>query len=140
MDRLLRLIAALAVTLVTMTNLAHTAGKTLSIELNNAQPAESKCRVSFVASNGLSQVVDKAALEVVVFNAKSVISEILVLDFGRLPIAKTKVVQFDFANTCDNISRLLINDFTECSVDGAASSTCLDIIEISSRSQIVFGI
>ncbi len=132
-------IASLVMILSAMTNVTFAAEKKLSFELNKAQLIQDKCRVTFVASNGLGLVVDKTALEVVVFNDKKIVSEILVLDFGRLPVAKTKVIQFDLAATCGGISRLLINDFTECSIDGAPSSTCLDIVQTSSRTEILFG-
>ncbi len=134
------LIAALAMILSAMMNVTFAAEKILSIELNNAQLIQDKCRVTFVASNGLGLIVDKTVLGVAVFNDDAIVSEMLDLDFGRLPVAKTKVIQFDLAATCGGISRLLLNDFTECSVDGAASSTCLDNVQTSSRTEILFGI
>ena len=132
-------IAAVMFWVAAITATAAAQDKTFSIELNTVQDIDGQCRVTFVASNELGLVIDKTGLEVVVFNDKSIVSQILVLDFGRLPVAKTKVVQFDLSAPCPGISRLLINAFTECQGQDLGPDRCLDVLKTSTRSEIAFG-
>ena len=65
--------------------------------------------------------------------------KLLKFEFGRLPVGKTKVVEFALAGVaCTNISRILVNTSPECVADGAASTVCLDALRTSSLTQIVF--
>ena len=65
----------------------------------------------------------------------------LTFQFGRLPLGKTKVVQFDLpGQACDSISRLLVNDVSECTVDGKASDICVDALTTTTRTKIEFGL
>ena len=66
----------------------------LTIELNKVQQSEDGCRLSFIAVNGMGANLETTAMEVVFFDANDVVSEMLLLDFGRLPSDKTKVVEF----------------------------------------------
>lgn len=66
-------------------------------------------------------------------------SKLLVFEFGRLAVGKTKVVEFALAGVgCADISRILVNTAPECVADGAASTICLDALRTTSLSQIVF--
>ncbi len=69
------------------------------------------------------------------------VSQVLILEFGKLPIGKTKVVQFDLAGQpCSQISRLLINDVAECTSDGKAVDVCMDDLKTDTRINIDFGV
>ncbi len=115
--------------------------KSFSLELNNAKDNETGCRLTYVAFNGTGTVLDKTAYEVVVFDTDGGVSQFLILEFGRLPVGKTKVVQFDLRdNKCTDISRLLINDVSECQAGGVDVSICLDALQTTSRISIGFGI
>jgi hypothetical protein len=114
--------------------------KVFSLELNGAKDTENGCRLTYVAYNGTGTQLDKTAYEVVVFDKSGSVSQFLILEFGKLPQRKTKVVQFELKDSkCDNISRLLINDVSECEVAGTTVATCLDALKTKSRTTIGFG-
>lgn len=112
----------------------------LSLELNNMQSTDSGCRISFVAVNSMPSELQETSFEIVIFNAQSIVEDMLVLEFGRLPAGKTKVVQFDLAEkSCDGISRLLINDVAACTGADLSPQVCLDALSTSTKSQVIFG-
>lgn len=112
-----------------------------SIELNDAQEVNGGCRLVFVALNSTGQALQKASYDVFTFDDAGKVSQSLVFQFGSFPVNKTKVVQFDLAGReCAKISRLLINDVTECTADGKDSSLCLDALKTTTRTSIVFGL
>lgn len=113
--------------------------KFLSLELNKLEPFEQGCRVSFVVQNQLGTTLNKTAVELVVFDEQQLISQMLLLELGRFAHDKTRVIQFDLSQACDKISRLLINDFTECVVDDGTADICLSSLKASSRSKVGFG-
>ncbi|WP_353646411.1 hypothetical protein [Mesorhizobium sp. WSM2239] len=115
--------------------------KALSIELNEAVDLKGGCRLSFVALNVTGVLLDKASFDVFTFDGQGKVAEALVFEFGRLPAGKTKVVQFDLADqACNAISRLLINDVTECVADGKNATICIDALKTTTRTSINFGL
>ncbi len=113
----------------------------LSLELNTMQPIENGCRISFVVVNGMGAELEATSFEIVIFNAQSIVEEMLILEFGRLPAGKTKVVQFDLAGkSCDDISRLLINEVAECTGSNFTVQTCLDALTTLTKVQVTFGL
>ena len=113
----------------------------IELELNNAQDADGACRISYLASNKTQQAFERIAYDFVVFDDAGKVSRLLVLDFGQLPVGKSKVVQFDLSNqACKSISRLLINDVSECSVAGGTSDLCMQGLKTNTRTDIVFGV
>lgn len=115
--------------------------KSISIELNDAADVGGACRLVFVAVNGTGVVLDKTAFDVVTFDASGKVGQSLTFQFGRLPVGKTKVVQFDLAGqSCAGISRLLVNDVSECAVDGKPSDMCMDALATKTRTKIEFGL
>ena len=114
---------------------------TLALELNALQASDKGCRVSFLATNGLSAPLDRAAVEVAFFTTDGAIDRIVTLDFKALTPGKTKVLQFELGNLpCDQIGRLLINDITACEGADIAPTACLDGLVTTSRPDIIFGI
>lgn len=112
-----------------------------SIELNDAQDVNGNCRLVYVALNSTGKRVEKASYDVFTFDETGKVAQSLVFQFGSFPADKTKVVQFDLAGReCAKISRLLINDMTECSVDGQNSTLCMDALKTASRTSIKFGL
>jgi hypothetical protein len=115
--------------------------KALSIELNEAVDLKGGCRLSFVAHNVTGVLLDKASFDVFTFDGQGKVAEALVFEFGRLPAGKTKVVQFDLADqACNAISRLLINDLTECVAEGKSATICIDALKTTTRTPIDFGL
>jgi hypothetical protein len=115
--------------------------KAISIELNDATDVSGACRLVFVAVNGTGIILEKTSFDVVTFDVSGKVGQSLTFQFGRLPVGKTRVVQFDLpGQTCAAISRLLVNDVSECAVDGKASDLCLDALKTTTRTKIEFGL
>jgi hypothetical protein len=111
-----------------------------SLELNSAKDNENGCRLTYVAKNKTGVVLEKTSYEVVVFDKDGGVAQFLILEFGKLPVNKTKVVQFELnGQKCADISRLLINDVSDCEADGQTVPICLDALTTSSRTSINFG-
>ena len=115
----------------------------LTIELNKVQQSEDGCRLSFIAVNRMGANLETTAMEVVFFDASDVVSEMLLLDFGRLPSDKTKVVEFVLQQQdCEQISRVLVNDVVECSSaqEQNMQRECFNALKTSNRAEIEFGV
>lgn len=112
-----------------------------ALELNALQPADAGCRVSFLATNQLGGQLDRAAVELALFDVAGGIDRIVTLDFKDLSNGKTKVLQFQLAGLqCDGLGRILVNDISACEGEIAPASLCLDALESSTRLDIAFGI
>jgi hypothetical protein len=110
------------------------------LELNNLEDVDGACRLTFLANNETGVALDQTSYEVVVFDETGAVSQRLILEFGRLPENKTKVVQFMLDRGCDRISRLLLNDVVECVATGGGEvPQCLDALVPSSRVDVQFG-
>ena len=119
---------------------AATATPSLALELNALQPADTGCRVTFLATNELGGVLDRAAVELALFDAGGTIVRIVTLDFKNLSQGKTKVLQFELADlACDGIGRLLVNDITACEGTGIAATACLDGLVTTAKPTVEFG-
>jgi len=115
--------------------------KAISIELNDATNADTACRLVFVAINSSGVLLEKTSYDFVTFDKEGKVGRSITFHFGRLPVGKTKVVQFDLpGQPCETISRLLVNDIAECTVDGKASDICIDALTTSTRAKIEFGL
>ena len=111
------------------------------LELNNASDVEDSCRLTYVATNNTGIGLTKTSYEVAIFDSEGRVSNLLVLEFGQLPIAKTKVVQFDLkGSACGNISRIVVNNLAECDSADGSHDFCLSALITSSRTQIQFGV
>ena len=117
---------------------AQDAGPSLRIELNALQPSQSGCRLTFVATNLLSQDIAKAAFEVVLFNKAGMVERLSVFDFQDLPASRMRVRQFALAGAdCANISHILINGATACEGTGVDAKAC-GRIGTTTKSDVVF--
>ena len=113
----------------------------LLLQLNAAQPSDKGCRLTFVVSNNLGADLSKAAFEIALFNRAGVVDRLTVLDFKALPAGKTKVTRFDLPGTQCDVSRVLINDATECAGNGVDPKRCLADLKAESKAAgIEFGL
>jgi len=112
----------------------------LKLELNTAADVDNGCRLTYVVNNDAGTPLLKTSYEVVVFNKAGKVSRFLVLDFGQLPVGKTKVFRFDVAEqACSDISRLLINDLDQCETEAGKADICIAQLKSESRTAIEFG-
>lgn len=113
----------------------------LALELNALQPAEAGCRVTFLATNQLGGQLDRAAVELALFDTSGTIDRIVTLDFKDLSEGKTKVLQFELAGLqCEGIGRLLVNDVSACEGAITPPTVCLDALKTSTRLDVAFGV
>lgn len=114
------------------------------LELNAAaETTTGNCRLTYVASNGSDIALSRTAYEVAIFDTSGVVTRLLVLEFGELIEGKTKILQFDLADTpCGSVSRIVVNDVAACtrSDTGEEADICLSGLAASSRTAIQFGI
>jgi hypothetical protein len=128
------LLSALCLTAVLVAGPALAQSGNFEIELNSATDVEGACRLTFVATNNTNTALTEAAYEVAAFDAAGVVSQLLVLEFGALPTAKTRVVQFDLPGAkCATISRLLVNGQDTCQAADGPKDICLKTLSASSR-------
>lgn len=114
-------------------------GPSLDLELNAAQPSQKGCRLTFVVANRLGSDLSKTAFEIALFNDAGVVDRLTVLDFKDLPKDKTKVIRFDLPSVdCADISRVLINQATECSGKDVEPGACMRQLKLNSRTDTVF--
>ena len=113
--------------------IAQTTGS-FEIELNRAEDVDGSCRLTFVATNTTATALTKSAYEVAVFNTEGVMSQLVVLEFGELPLGKTRVLQFDMPSLkCADMSRLLVNGQDSCESAEGAQDICLKSLSATSR-------
>lgn len=119
---------------------AQEAAPSLTLELNALQPSERGCRFVFVATNELGGELSNVAYELVLFDKAGQVSRITVASFKDLPRGKTKVRQFDFPEVdCSDLSRVLINDATECAGPGIEPDACIRHLRTETRTGAKFG-
>ena len=112
-----------------------------SLELNSATDVTGSCRLTYVANNATGTPLDKTSYQMVIFDKDGGVLRFIVFEFGAFQEGKTKVVRFDIGGqTCDTISRLLVNDIDECVSNGAPSEVCLSQVKTSTRTEIAFGL
>ena len=111
------------------------------LELNNTAEVDDSCRLTFVATNNAGVALTATSYEVAIFDADGRVSNLLVLEFGELPLAKTKVVQFDLTDKeCSNVSRILVNSTADCQGEDGPLDFCLTALVTSTRTNILFGV
>jgi hypothetical protein len=112
-------------------------GGKLSVELNDLQQADSGCRAVFVLNNGIGKPLEALTLRVVGFDKESHAGLFLSLDVGALPAGKTRVLRFDLGEktNCDNVSRMVLDDVTDCKGADMSPAACLAAITLSSRAK-----
>lgn len=135
-----RLFPAALVLLLTLPAAAQEAAS-LALELNALQQGESGCRVTFLATNRLGAPLERAGVEVALFDTSGAIDRIVNLDFKALSQNKTKVLQFELAGLdCGDLGRVLVNDIPACEGPGLEADACLAGLSISARPDVEFGV
>ncbi|WP_269582305.1 hypothetical protein [Roseibium sp. Sym1] len=113
----------------------------ISLELNQLQStADGGCRLSIIATNGLERPVEQLSLEMVAFDKDGLVDQFLGLKFSRISAGKTKILQFALAGkSCNSISRLHVNNVTNCVPASITDVYCPDLLNLSNRTPIRFG-
>ena len=122
---------------------AQDADAKFTLQLNNAATNDAgACSLTFVAVNRSGQALTDSAYQVAVFDAAGVVRRILVLGFGALDDAKTRITVFALPDQpCADISRIIVNDVAACKLeDGSNGDFCMRGLATSSLTDIQFGI
>lgn len=132
---------AMATALAGGSALAQEAAPGLHLELNAAQPSDKGCRLTFVVNNRLGADLERVAFELALFNEAGAVDRLTVLAFKEMPAGKTKVSRFDIAGAdCTKLSRVLINEATECVGAGIEPAACMRRLEATTKTGITFGL
>jgi hypothetical protein len=103
----------------------------LKVELNAAETAGGKCRLSFVVQNGSPAGLDSLKLDLVVFGKDGAIQRRLLTEMGPVRPSKTVVRTFEVEGDCGGIGSILLNEVPGCTP--ASFGDCLDRMTLSSR-------
>lgn len=111
----------------------------LDMELNSLTHAQEECTANFVMRNNLASAIEALSFEIVLFGKDGRISSILNLKAGELPLKKTKVRQFRLKN-CQDVSRILVNEITECSGANLTPKLCSEKLKTTNKTKVEFGL
>jgi hypothetical protein len=114
---------------------AHAAGDMLSLELNTAESADNRCRLTFVIENKTEASIDSIKLDLVVFNPEGIVQRRVIIEMGPVRAKKTNVRIFPAEGDCSQIGAILVNDVTACAPGDVAA--CLDGLSLTSRMKAV---
>ncbi|UOM37299.1 hypothetical protein [Acuticoccus sp. I52.16.1] len=113
----------------------------LALALNSLAPSGEACRLSFVVRNDMGAEIEDLGLELAVFGSDGGLSQLLRFSFGMLLEGKTRVKQFDLAETpCEEIGRVLVNDVVRCEGGELTALACLRALSARSDADIAFGL
>ncbi len=113
----------------------------LAIQLNKLENNGGSCRMTYVITNGTGQQVAAASYEMAVYGKDNAVTNLIVLDFGRLVSGSTQVVQFDLPDTgCKDVTRISVNNpAVACQLEaGGSSAICTDKRKLDTLTSVVF--
>src|SRR5215203_2345642 len=109
----------------------NAATENVRVELNGAESADNRCRLTFVIQNTLARALDSLKLDLVLFNPEGIVYRRLITEMAPVRDAKTVVKTFAVDGDCAQVGSILVNDVTACAPDEPAA--CLDMLGLSSR-------
>lgn len=101
------------------------------LELNAAETAENRCRLTFLIENKTSKAIDSLKLDLALFNPEGVIQRRMIAEMGPVRGSRTNVRTFSTDGDCGLLGSILVNDVTACTPGEAAA--CMDGLALSSR-------
>ncbi len=107
------------------------AAENIAVELNSAETADNRCRLTFLTHNRGDSAIDSLKLDMALFDHDGIIYRRMATELGPMRAGKTNVRTFLLDGNCEQIGSVLVNDITAC-VPGEVSA-CLDALELSSR-------
>ena len=107
----------------------------IRVELNAAESAQNRCRLSFVIENKGESGIESLKLEIALFGRDGVVQRRIELELGPVRKTKTVVKSFVVDPDCAQIGSILVNNVMACTP--GEPGACLDRLELSSRAQSV---
>lgn len=135
------ILAAFALALLAPTHAVAQENETgLRVELNAIDTLGENCRLTFVLQNKMADDIDQLVAETVLFSDEGGVVLLTLFDFAAVPAGRSRVRQFQVPNTsCDRLGQVLMNGIDTCTISGAASQSCAQNLEASSRVRIALG-
>lgn len=105
------------------------------VELNKATERNGACEIVIFARNGLGQGLSEMSLKFAVVDAAGQFNSMLSLPLGAMRNNDGKFASYTLKMSCDNLSKVVINDIVSCTLKGAGeqSDLCVDRLEVNSR-------
>ena len=109
----------------------------LTIELNKMEDTAQGCLSSFVFDNRTGHQLSRFQIDLVVFDADGIAAKQMLLDMAPLYEDKKTLASFLLDETaCDKIGSILVNSVPRCENGSGNEVGCVDLLEVSSRSQV----
>jgi hypothetical protein len=128
MRRLWRLVFLLQ---ILVPAIAAAAEQSIFVELNAAEAAENRCRLTFLIHNRRDSGLDTLKLDMALFDRDGIIYRRMATELGPVRAGKTNVRAFLLDGNCEQIGSVLVNDVTACGPGDAGA--CIDAVELASR-------
>ncbi|MGH6767625.1 MAG: hypothetical protein ACRECO_01245 [Xanthobacteraceae bacterium] len=109
---------------------AVAADSAVRVELNTAETAQKRCRLTFVIENK-SAAVESFKLDMVVFDREGVVHHRMVTEMGPVRANKTIVRTFSLEGECTKVGSVLVNDVSGCTP--GTPDGCLEGLTLASR-------
>jgi len=117
----------------------------LDLELNKIADGRQGCVATILIGNKLGRTLNLFRLDLVLFDAKGVLFDRVLIDLAPLPHGRTTITNFPLVpGSCAGVSRILLQDIPACRADGQANGApkdldCLAGLTVRSRTNIDFG-
>ena len=106
------------------------AAEPVRVELNAAENADGRCRLTFVTENqGAAR--DSFKLDLALFNTEGAVYRRMIVDLAPIRSAKTLVKTFAVEGDCAQLGAVLVNEVAACAPGDP--NACLDALALSSR-------
>jgi hypothetical protein len=110
---------------------ARAAEDSVRLELNAAESAENRCRLTFLIENKSKTAIDTLKLDFAMFNTEGAVYRRVIYDMAPVRANKTIVKTYALDGDCAQLGALLVNEVTACTPGEPAA--CLDELTLSSR-------
>jgi hypothetical protein len=114
-----------------LATLAPALAEDLHLELNAAESAESRCRLTFVIENKGKIALETLKLDLALFNTEGAVYRRMLVDMAPLRVNKTVVKTFEADGDCAQLGAVLVNEVAACQPGEAGA--CQDQLALSSR-------
>ena len=109
----------------------------LTIELNKMEDTAQGCLSSFLFDNRTGHQLSRFQIDLVVFDPDGIAAKQMLLDMAPLYQDKKTLASFLLDETaCDKIGSILVNSVPRCENGSGNEVGCIDLLEVSSRSQV----
>jgi len=111
----------------------------ISLELNTAIQHDSNCRLHFLLSNNTTHTFSDFRIEIAFFDNSGRFVNHATADFLKVGAHKTVMRSFDVpGQQCVHLGKILLNDDAVCISENGAIHECVELIEPTHRTEILF--